>query len=269
MSFSGKEVRRAVRDFNNAANDLSNASFQDFQSRINRFVRMINDNSVINQIVKPLLELPLDLSQIEQTYPNGMLKLVLPENMEEQIAYVVQLLHRSYRKEDSLLNYAHSVFQDRRHNDVILKLNAQIIEPFLRELLNRLGDLVEDEVNGKEEIQPMNLQIFSIGNITAKSGSIAIGKDIKQIHREQVIKEDLIRAFLEAGFTLKQIDKVRPAVDELEKEISKSEFDKSRFHNILSRFYRVGENAMVQIVGKFIEKPELLFALKEFIEQNV
>lgn len=261
MTFSSKEVKRAIRDLENAASDLLNASYATHKARVNRLIELLESNLVLIYIVKPLLEMPVDTNEIEQEND-----LYLPTNINEQIAYILQLLKRASNNQVDLDIFGMVVFGEHSASQGIFILNNEVIRPCLRELLLKLEDLIEDEVAGKEQINPNNLQIFNWGNISANGGNIAIGQDISQKIEVEHFPEKIVSAFLNAGFSLEKIDAVRPAIEQLDTELKKKEVEVPVLKRILAKIYEIGEKSMIQIITNLITKPEIISAANEFVK---
>ena len=60
MNIKSREIKRAVRDFENIAIDLSNARWEDYISLVKRLMNFINQNKIITKIIEPLNELSID-----------------------------------------------------------------------------------------------------------------------------------------------------------------------------------------------------------------
>ena len=96
MDFTSKEITKAIRDFNNAASDLLNSTYDVIQVRIDHLAIMLRKNPAIHSVVNPLLELELDIEIIQEVLPTHWIRLNLPTYMNEQIAYILQLIENSH-----------------------------------------------------------------------------------------------------------------------------------------------------------------------------
>ncbi|MEK4381161.1 hypothetical protein NSS70_04485 [Aeribacillus sp. FSL K6-2848] len=124
-SFSAKEVKRSIRSFESAAQDVINSKYQTYKARIARFIEIAQKDNVINSIVSPLLKLELDFDKIHIS-KNGFWidELKLPTDQDLQIAYVLQMFKRVAEGEQSLEGITHSIYKHKRFEDnIVMWLN--------------------------------------------------------------------------------------------------------------------------------------------------
>jgi hypothetical protein len=256
--FSAKEVKRSIRNFESAAQDVINSTYQTYKARIARFVEIAQKDRVINSIISPLLEMKIDFDKIHISR-NGFWidELKLPTDLDVQIAYVLQMFNLVAKGEISLENITHSIYKHKRFEDNIVMWLRDVAHPCLRELSYRLNDLVEDEVTGKEAISTAALQIFNYGSITASQGSsVAIGKDIQQsISYKNVANEimDIVRT--ERIVSEEKLPEVEEVANEIEEEINKSDPSPSKLKQLAGKLYNIGETALLKVVSTVVTDP--------------
>src|SRR5690606_4956099 len=200
MEFSQIEVKRAIRDFEKAIDSLQTAGFKVYSTRVRELINLITQNKVLSSIVGSYLVMEVDFRSIENAPHGDWFDLKLPEDRDLQIAYVLQIMKRSSEGEFSIENYSFQIFALKGLNDNIYEWNHQILFPCLDVLRDKLNDLVEDEVEGKEQVDSASLQIINYGNISAKNGNVAFGKDISQSITIGQLSDEVIKKALEQGF---------------------------------------------------------------------
>ncbi|MGR6008447.1 hypothetical protein ACT7CZ_06820 [Bacillus cereus] len=179
MKFEQKTIKRSIRNLERLIAELKSAGIFVYQSRVREFITLIKTDEVLIHIVKPYLDMDIDVEEIENEQ-YGWYNLKLPINKDYQISYVLKTMESSSAGQFAMDMYAHKIFRQKRIMDNIFEWNKQLLFPCLLILQDKLNDLVEDKVEGKEEIEAQSLQIINYGSITAKQGNIAMGKDISQ-----------------------------------------------------------------------------------------
>ncbi|NRD81169.1 hypothetical protein HPT25_28155 [Bacillus sp. BRMEA1] len=257
--FSAKVVKRSIRDFESAASDILNAGYNTYKARIKRFVSIINEDSVINSIVTPLMNLSVDFDQIH-TSNNGfwVTELNLPTEIDGQIAYVLQIFSQVSKGELSLEGLSHRIYKHSQLDENIQQFVLEVASPCLRELLNRLNDLVEDVVDGKEEITGSTLQIFNYGHINASGGSnIAIGKEINQTsHYENIVNKIMDEVNKHQLIPEEKKAEVEKVANEVQEEISKPAPSPSKLKALANKLYGIGEAALLKVFSKVVTDPQ-------------
>lgn len=268
MNYKIKDIKRAIQDLSNIINDILNANHDTYQSLVRRFVSFIRGNEIVNQIVKPLLDIELDTDLVRDVPQSGWGRFELPANMTEHLALVLQLFcyfeDQNIRVRDFTLKY----FKKRSFDENIDIFNHQVVRPAFRELMNRLNDFIGDELNEhtEEMVYQQNFQIFNVGDINAGGGSIAFGKDIKQEVVSQGFIERYIRELINLGVGIKEIDEVRPIIEEIDEENKKDTIDKSRLKKLLNNLYQHGKEVMIKAIINVATRPETLKAAQEYLQ---
>lgn len=268
VEFSEKEVKRSVRSFESAVQDIVNAGYATYQSRINTLVALCKDDPVINSIVTPFFSIPIELERI---HVKGFdwISLDLPSNLDEQIAYVLTVFKQVAERKISLEDLSLEIFQDRNIQENIRRYISQVAFPSLRQLNYKLSDLIEDQVDGKKEIPRADLNIINYGTLNAERGAnIAIGKDIHQSIQQKSIKEDILKKVRESNLVSEEsIDVVEEVATELEQELSQSQPSESKLKELAKKVYDIGEQGVIKIFRTVVNDPRWGQALLDMILQ--
>jgi len=149
------------------------------------------------------------------------------------------------------------------YNDHLDKFNRNIIEPALRELLVKIDDFIEDEVEESKEYELGEINIFQIGSVNNQAGNIAIGKNIQiqQLNDINKLPEEFAKALLQNGFTLKEVDALRADIDELKELLKQPKPDDSKIKNIFKKVLSVSGDVMVGVLANIISRPEITSAI--------
>lgn len=256
MEFTQKEVKRSIRSFESSVRDVMEAGFNTYQSRIKTLVKLCFENKVINSIAKPFFSISINLDDIHRD-DDGWIELYLPPDLDEQIAYVLQVFKTEIEKEYFIQELSYKIFKDRGiHNNIQMYL-SEVAYPCLRELIFRLNDLIEDEVEGKEEITGASLSIVNHGTISAGNGSnIALGMDINQSLTYENIKQEIIKKVKETNeISDDSIADIEVLASELEQELTQSSPSKTRLKEIASKVYGIGEQGLLKIFNTVVTDP--------------
>ena len=270
MKYSSKIIKRSIRDFENILSDVEGDNQHTYITLIGRFIDFTKNNDIIKEIIKPLINLKLNFEDILKRHPNGLGDLHLPLNINKHIAFVLQLFLKTEDKEFNFIDFLLSYFKQNTFDENIYIFNSSVVEPAFRELLIKLNDFIEDEVEGKEDVNITNYQIFNIGSISATKSNIIIGNNNAIINQNNIdsFKEDFVRELLSKGFNIEQIDNIRPSITTIHSEINKAKIDKSVFNKALSKLKEVGGNVMIQTITTLITKPEIIRAIEDFIQKT-
>ncbi len=259
MNFKAKEVKRAIRTLEVATSDILNAGYLTYKVRIERFIAIINEDKVINSIVAPLLTIPVDFDSIHVSNSGDWIsELRLPISIDEQLAYVIQIFYKVKTGAIDLGNLSFRIYRKNRFEDNIQLFLSQIARPCLRELLDRLHYLVEDEVEGQESIASAALQIFNYGSITAEQGSaVAIGKDIQQTVTYKNITPKVMEVVREQQVVPEEkMAEVEQVINEIQEEINKDEPSESKLKSFAGKVYGLGETALLKVISNELTDPK-------------
>lgn len=255
MDFTNKEVKRAIREFERKVQNLVNAGHQIYQTRVSEFINLIKKNKIINLIVGPYFEIDINFKKIENER-GGWFNLNLPDEEELQIAYIIQIMEMSSKGEFNIDMYAVNIFSHKSLDHNLSDWNQQILFPGLQLILDKLHDLVEDNVEGKEKISESKLNIINYGEIHAEQGNVAIGSSIKQnIGIGEVSKKIVKKALEEEIISREEVDKLKEVTDKIQKELNKDIPSKSNLQPLANSLYSIGKKSLLAISGKIINDP--------------
>lgn len=267
MNISAKEVKRSFRDLQNITNDLLNSNIDNYLNLVKRFIQFSHRNKIICRIVEPLLTYHLDEEKYKKRYTNNHGEIEVPIEIEEHIAFVLQLFNEisndeKFRLIEFLINHITT-----NYGDHLELFNRNIVAPAIREFLNRINDFIEDEVEGKVEVEISRINIFNVGSISNKNGNIAIGNHISIIQSTNIenLSDEFAKAILNHGFSISEFDKVKIEINELKEELKKQAPNHSVITNIFSKVFKVGGKLMAEILFNLISKPELSMAVAEYL----
>lgn len=259
-SFSAKQVKRSIRNFESASEDVLNFTYPTFKSRINRLYDLTQSDEVIRFIVEPLLSMKIDFDSIHKSNIGGMWinEVNLPTDQNAQIAYFLQLISGQANHKINLENLTGRIYKKQRIEDNLIIWVQDIAKPCLRELAFKLNDLIEDEVEGKDEVQNAKLQIFNYGSITASDGSnVAIGSEINQSASYKSIVKEIMDS-------IKNTDNIVPAdkmeeteeiIRKLEAEINSQNPSESKLKDFASKLFDIGKQGLLKIVSGIVLNP--------------
>jgi len=145
MIFSNQEIGKAINDFDGVVDDLLDSTHEIYQSNVNRFMNLIQENKVIKykiEIIKTsLLEKPLELSEIEK-FNDSRKWIKLPTDMIRLIAYVLKIFDESLKNGIPMWKYAYQFYRRSLPNENIDLFNDQIVYPAMKELKNKLTKML-------------------------------------------------------------------------------------------------------------------------------
>lgn len=256
--YSLKELKRAHRDFVNISNDLINSNSANVDSNIHSFFELIEGNSVIYDLIEPLLQAELDWKNIEESH----LRLIqIPNSQIHRNAYFIQVLKKVKNKERNIHGIAISLgTRERNINRLITHFMNTLAVSSLRDIGTSLGDLIDDVV-GEETVAQEKISVI-YNEIHAKSGTaIAIGRDITQtinyydINVIQEIKSKLDEA---DGLSEDVKEELKDIADQLKKINESTEVNQSNKKELAERIRSVGGQIGLGVFTNCISDPEFL-----------
>lgn len=266
MNFSQKDIKRAIRDFEKAIEALQNSGFKVYNTRVKELVNSITNNPVLKNIIGPYLEMEVDFARIENAPEGDWFDLQLPLDKDLQIAYVLQIMKRSADGEFNIENYALNIYVARNLNENIRLWNNEILFPCLDVLNDKLHDLIEDEVEGKEQVNAASLQIINYGSITAEKGNVAIGQGISQSISIGEISNEIIKKALDQGLiTAEQTEKAKTVTDQIENELQQEEPSQGKLKQLASNLYSIGSKGLLSLTTNVITDPKWGEAVTAFL----
>ncbi len=254
--FTAKQVKRAIRDFESNVQDIMGSDIRTYEARIKSFVTIINTNPVINSIVSPLLEIDINIDQIHEGNGSGWITLNLPIDTNEQIAYILKVFIMVAQDKLSFQDLTLSIYASSHISSNIEKYLNNIARPALRELIYRLNDLIEDEVDGKDEVKVSSLQIINHGTISAPQGNIGLGQQIQQNLTNNSIAEDIMKQVREER-TVNEADlpEVESLAQEVEAEIVLAEPSRTKLKDIAGKVFAIGQQGLLRTFTNVVNNP--------------
>ncbi|HBJ1650184.1 TPA: hypothetical protein LA460_000569 [Clostridium botulinum] len=235
MNFTVKQIKRAYRDISNIMDDILNTDDMNmYKTYIGRFINEIKSNNILNFILEPYFNMEVNGIK-EREYGYGV-DLDLPEDMDSQIAFVVQNLNQfSQMKALAICINLHGIYGKKTYKDNILPWNMNVVNPVFREICIRISDLIEDIPKEKSEVESKYMTIINYGNYNSSNGQVANGN---QNNLTQNINSDEIFEEL--------INKINNDVEENEKDELIELINKLK--------YEKGKPKFKEIVAEFISK---------------
>ncbi|CAM4400171.1 hypothetical protein BAMA_12545 [Bacillus manliponensis] len=266
MEFHQTEIKRAIRDFEKTIYSLQSAGYEIYSARVKELINLVTQNKVLSYIINPYLLTNVDFDYIENVGVTGRFDLRLPEDKDLQIAYVFQLMKRATDENFSVEDYAFRIFASSRISDNISQWNYQILFPCLENLKDKLSDLIEDEVEGKDKVSAASLQIINYGSITAKNGNVALGQVITQTLSTGELSNDIIKKALEQGIiSEEQVETVSTITDEIETELQQGEPSLGKLEQLAGHLYDIGSKGLLGLTTSIITDTKWIEAVNTFL----
>ncbi|WP_215085624.1 hypothetical protein [Exiguobacterium sp. s78] len=176
--YSIKELKRAYRDLTEVSKRLINSNSANVQSNIHSFFSLIESNSVIFDLVSPLLKADLNWHEIEESHPR---LIQIPNEKIYRNAYFIQVLEKVKNKQRSIESTAmYFGTRETNINRLISYFMTTLAVSSLNDIINSLGDIIED-LDDREEVSQEQIALIYT-EIHANPGTaISIGGDITQI----------------------------------------------------------------------------------------
>lgn len=264
MEFSQKDIKRAIRDFGRAIENLHAAGHTVYDTRVVEFINLVKDNAVLNHIVGPYLALEVDYSKV---FPetHGIARFKLPSDKEIQIAYVLQTMLSCAEGPRRVSDHAFMIFRKSSFNENLFQWNQEILFPCLNELMVKLDDLIEDEVEGNERVEASSLQIVNYGTITARNSNVAIGKDITQAIKtgvsDEIVKQALEQKMIDEG----QVASVKEVTDEIEAELQSENPSQGKLKELAGKLFDLGKKGLLNVANSVIDDPQWVTAVSSYL----
>ena len=175
-----------------------NAERDQYALRIKQLFLAVKNNEILNFIITPYLNLQLDEENIGfiGTGHHIQCDFVIPENEDEEIALILEVLKYMTENETSIEGGPFSIYMKNSYDENLYLFNKNIIEPAFNKLLRKLQYKIEDiGAIQNDKIEAGEITIINIGKITADKSMIAIGKNITQQNENifEKIKNEIIK----------------------------------------------------------------------------
>lgn len=177
IEYSIKELKRAHRNLLELSSDLVNSNSANIKSNIHNFFDLINNNSILYDLVKPLINLKLDWDGIENSHKR---LIQIPSNQTYRNAYFIQSLIKVNNNERSIEGMAlYLGTRERNVNLLISHFMSTLAISTLRDIANSLLDVIDD-MSDEEVIDQEQIALIYTEIHTNPGTAIAIGGNITQ-----------------------------------------------------------------------------------------
>jgi|ERR1035437_1224305 hypothetical protein len=264
MNLKSKEIKRSVRDLESICYDLSNASEENYLSIVRRLMFFIKNNRIISQIVDPLFNIQIESSKYLVDLGNGWGEIIVPEDITIHLAFTLKLFYQFINDPDfSLIDFSCNYYRSADISDNIYKFQNRIVGPALREMVTRIKDYIQDELEGKDEVELGSIQVFTVGSIQNQSGNIIFGNNnnISQVNNLDRLTDEFAKTIIQQGYSLKEFDQLRTDIEQLRNELKHPVPEVSKIETIFKKVLSVGGPAMLNILVTLISKPDITTAI--------
>jgi len=256
MSFEKIRINRAVEEIYECLNNILNTERDQYALRIRQLLKKINDNEVLNYIIKPYLDLELDEEKTGFINTGHHMKydFVIPENEDEEIALILKVLKFMAENEDAIEGGPFSIYMKNSYDENLFLFNKNIVEPAFKKLYRKLQYKLEDISSMKSErIEAGDITIINVNHLTANNSLIAMGKNINQKNENifQKIRETINTNIKNDS----DRDKLLQVLDETEKNKGDNNLFKQYYDEFLLKL-----GTYITIIGPFL--PYLVEYLK-------
>lgn len=148
MSFTSREIERALRDFDDVVEDVENSRYNSIINSLQRFIGRIEGDPVLAELASHLPNVDFDLwyeSAMASAGPAvGSGQLDWPLDRLEQTAMQWQLTQHLARSDVDIIQFTmHFTHVSRYYDDNISEFMTQIFRPFARDFRRLVEDLPE------------------------------------------------------------------------------------------------------------------------------
>lgn len=264
MNFSKKQIQRSIREFQDLAENMLTANSRLYQGRVEKLVRFIKNDEIMKVIIHPFLGIDVNYDDYVKKRPGGWYDISLPKSKDQEIALTLEILFDSVEQNYELDAWGMQIFPRNSYDEVIKEINDQVLEPVFKELFNRLNDLMEDEIEGKDQIDESSLTIINVGNINASNSSVAVGSNIRQ-NTQIGTTEEVIKELLNSGISFDQIQSISDDIKRFAEEAGKEKPDESKLKKFFKPIFAVGKEVAVNVISGIFKSPAVTTAISGFI----
>jgi hypothetical protein len=183
MKFEKKHINRAVSELKECISNILNAERDQYALRIRQLFQAIKNNTILDFIITPYVNLELDESKVGFIETRNHMKqdFILPENEDEEIALLLKVLLFFGEHENKIDGSTFSIYMKKSLDEDLYLFNKNIVEPAFNKLLRKLQYKIEDiSTIHEDKINAGEVTIINVGQLTANSSMIAIRKNIAQ-----------------------------------------------------------------------------------------
>jgi hypothetical protein len=183
MKFEKKHINRAVSELAECISNVLNAERDQYALRIRQLFQIIKNNTILDFIITPYINLRLDESKIGfiETGRHMEQDFIIPEDEDEEIALILKVLLFFSEHENAIDGNTFSIYRKNSFAEDLYLFNKNIVEPAFNKLLRKLRYKIEDiSTTHEDKINAGDITIINVGQLTTNNSMIAIGKNITQ-----------------------------------------------------------------------------------------
>jgi hypothetical protein len=183
MKFEKKHIDRAVSELTEYISNILNAERDQYALRIRQLFQVIKNNTVLDFIITPYVNLELDEPKVGFIETGHHMKqdFIIPENEDEEIALILKVLLFFGEHENVIDGNTFSIYMKNSYDEDLYLFNKNIVEPAFNKLLRKLQYKMEDiSTTHEDKINAGDITIINVGQFTTNNSMIAIGKNITQ-----------------------------------------------------------------------------------------
>lgn len=191
MKFEKININRAVEEMKECLSNILNSERDQYALRIRQLLKKINDNEILNYIIKPYFDLELDDEKTGFIDTGHHMKcdFIIPEDEDEEIALILNVLKYMADKEGAIEGGPFSIYMKNSYDENLYLFNKNIVEPAFNKLYRKLQYKLEDiNVTNSEKVEAGDITIINVNHLTAISSMLALGKQITQQY-ENIFEE--------------------------------------------------------------------------------
>jgi hypothetical protein len=253
VSFTRKEVNRAINEFVEYISNITNSKRTNYNVRLRQLFELIDNNLVLKAIIDPYLNLEFDDSRVGfLPSSNQGQKYIVPIKEDEEIALILKVLKDIGDNNKDLSEAAFLIYFDKTES--LSLFNNQFIVPAFNKLLRKLQYINEDILEMSDTIDPKNIQIIKNVTINANDSMVAVGHSNMQISKLNVFEKVKNEIGTKIGDQADR-DLLLQHINLLEKNIN----DKGTYKQIYDAFLlKIG--TYMTIIGPFLPVLSSFFA---------
>lgn len=217
-------------------NNILNAARDQYPIRIKQLFATVKNNEVLNFLFQPYFDLELNEEETGFIGTGHHMKnnFVIPENDDEEIALILNVLKFYGEHEDRINDCTRSVYMQNTYDENLYLFNRNIVEPAFKKLMRKMQYKLEDiNATQKEIMEEHEIKIFNIGTINATQSQVAIGENITQ--QSESIFEKMKKEINSKIENEKDKEELLSCVTEMERNKNHKEIFRSYYDKFINR----------------------------------
>lgn len=174
MSFTKKDILSVKSEIESTINGIYNSTaITSYPNKLKRLVKLLQNNRILNVLTTPYFRTNINLKDIEIEVGDSQIELVLPRDINEKVAFVLQKLKVITESSscDEIYYYTYSIYSHRSYVENIYRWNMEILKPSLDEILNKIDHLIEIESKDRVYVDNRIPSIVSKNNVYINNSS--------------------------------------------------------------------------------------------------